>query len=513
MKKFILLFTVVIAACESFSQQPADALRFSWTVPSGTARHQAIGGAMGSLGGDITATYFNPAGLGFYRTNDGVITPAYHFGKTKADYLNRKEKEKDSKFDLGTTGYVFAGGTQKRSFALSLAFNTTASFKNDLLYRGINKQNSYSQKFIEEINASGIKDSTFTYRFYNGPSLAYNTYWIDAIKNSGGELAGFTTNSPIATGLIQEQKISTRGGIYEPSIGFASNKNDKLLIGGAIGLPYLYMNRTSSFTEADLTSDTSNKFSFGSFSDELISKGWGINLKLGVIYKPQEFWRLGLAFHSPTFYRLSDTYSSQVTTNTENYQGIYTDYSEDYTDGGPEVFPYAHITPYKVIGSISYVLREIQDVTKQRGFLTADVEYINYKASSYMVDEDEDEVYVNSAANKAYYRRLNKAIDQAYKGAFNFRVGGELKFTTLMVRAGAAYYGNPYKEVNGGKGEKLNLSGGLGYRNKGMFIDLTYVHSMTNDIHAPYLLENQANPVAKLKNTTGNVLLTFGYKF
>ena len=513
MKKFILLLTVATTTLISYSQEPADALRFSWTVPSGTARHQAIGGAMGSLGGDITATYFNPAGLGFYRTNDGVLTAAYHFGKTKAEYLGHKEKEKDRKFDLGTTGYVFAGGTQKRSFAVSLAFNTTANFKNDVLYRGVNKQNSYSQKFIEQLNASGIKDSTIAFNFYHGPSLAFNTYWIDPVKNSSGELVGFTSNSPVATGLIQEQKIATRGGIYEPSIGFASNKEDKLLIGGSLGLPFLYMNRTSSFTEADLTFDTSNRFSYGTFSDELISKGWGLNLKLGVIYKPQEFWRLGLAFHSPTLYKLLDTYSTSVTTHTENYQGIWTDKSDDYTNGGPEEFRYAHTTPYKVIGSISYVLREIQDVTKQKGFLTADVEYINYKASSYMVDEDEDEINVNSAANKAYYRALNKAIDKAYKGAFNFRVGGELKFTTIMVRAGAAYYGNPYKEVNGGKGEKLNLSGGLGYRNKGMFIDLTYVHSMTRDIHAAYMLEDHTNPVARLKNTRGNVLLTLGYKF
>ncbi|MDB5196361.1 MAG: hypothetical protein JWP88_732, partial [Flaviaesturariibacter sp.] len=108
---------------------------------------------------------------------------------------------------------------------------------------------------------------------------------------------------------------------------------------------------------------------------------------------------------------------------------------------------------------------------------------------------------------------LNKAINEAYKGAFNFRVGGELKFTTIMVRAGAAYYGNPYKAINGGSGNKLNLSGGLGYRNKGFFIDLTYVHSMTEDIHTPYRLQNAPFPTAQIKSTVGNVVATVGYKF
>jgi hypothetical protein len=516
MKRIILFFTVALAATVLYAQEPADALRISWTVLSGTARSQAVGGAMGSLGGDITATYINPAGLGFYKTGDGVFTAAWHAGNTKANYLDHKEKDKDSKFDIGTTGYVFANGSRSRnrnSYALSLAFNTTANFRNDVLYRGINKQSSYSQKFIEELNNSGIKDSTISYLFYFGPSLAFNTYWIDPVKNSSGQLTGFTTNSPVSTGLIQEQKISSRGGIYEPSMGFAVNNNDKLMIGISVGVPFLYLHRTSQFTEADATTDTSNRFDYAVFSDDLTTKGMGLNAKLGFIYKPQEYWRLGLAFHTPTVYSLTDSYNAQVTTNTEHYQGIWSDYSKDYTDGGASDFKYMHVTPYKVIGSVSYVLREIQDVTKQKGFITGDAEYVNYKASAYSLDEDPNNPDVNAASNKAYLKELNKAIDKAYKGAFNFRLGGELKFTTIMVRAGAAYFGNPYKEINGGKGKKINLSGGLGYRNKGMFIDLTYVHSMVDDIHAPYRLQNTSYPVAKLRNTTGNVLMTIGYKF
>ena len=34
----------------------------------------------------------------------------------------------------------------------------------------------------------------------------------------------------------------------------------------------------------------------------------------------------------------------------------------------------------------------------------------------------------------------------------------------------------------------LLLSGGLGYRNKGMFIDLTYVHTISKDVDFSYRL-------------------------
>lgn len=506
----ILFLIFLISSLQSYAQEPADALRVSWTVPTGTARQQAIGGAMGSLGGDLSATFVNPAGLGFYKTGDFAITPLYRFGKNKSTYFDHKETEKDAKFDFGPTGFVFGSGTRTgnvRSHVISIAFNTTGNFRNDILYRGVNNQSSYSQKFIEELENYGQFDSTITYLFPFGSSLAFNTYWIDPQRNGSGEVTGFTTNSPIGTGLIQEQKITNRGGSYEGSIAFAANIKDKLMVGGSVGVPYLYYRREASFAEADATTDNTNRFDFAEFEETLTTSGFGANLKLGIIYKPQEFWRLGLALHSPTIYSLTDKYEAQLTTNTEAHAGTWSDYSKDYTGGQPSEFEYLLVTPYKVIGSISYVLREIEDITKQRGFLTADIEYVNHKASSFSADDENGD-----QSTTTYLKQLNKAIDNAYKGAFNFRVGGELKFTTVMVRLGAAYYSNPYKNINGEKGHKLNLSGGLGYRNKGKFIDLTYVHSMTKDVHFPYRLQNGPYSGANIKGTIGNVILTFGIK-
>ena len=53
-----------------YAQEPEDGLRLSWFVPSGTARSNALGGAMGSLGGDLSSNHINPAGLGFYKSSE-----------------------------------------------------------------------------------------------------------------------------------------------------------------------------------------------------------------------------------------------------------------------------------------------------------------------------------------------------------------------------------------------------------------------------------------------------------
>lgn len=517
MRKIFLLTAFIVSSSALFAQEPADALRYSWHTTSGTARQQAVGGAMTSLGGDISATFVNPAGLGFYKTGDFVLTPGYNFLHNKSTYYGRTEKDKKNNFSFGTSGVVLGSGTnpdrrgRPGSNAFAIAINRTASFGSNVLYRGLNTQSSYSQKFLEELKKDNITTDAAASNYPFGTSLAINTYWIDT---ANGWNAGNKTFKSLATpllqtgGLLQEQRLINKGGITELALAFAGNKQDKFFWGLTLGIPFLDYTKESTFTEADPSGNNTNKFDFASITENLTTKGAGLNAKLGIIYKPAEYIRLGIAIHTPTFYRLTDKYNASVTTNTETFKGLLTQESAGFTNGQDGEFSYWMTTPYRIMASASYVLREIEDVRKQKGFLTADIEYVNYTASSYTTDPQSDD----SQTARDYLKSLNKAIDNTYKSALNFKVGGELKFTTIMARLGAAYYGNPYKNLAGAKGNRFLLSGGLGYRNKGMFIDLTYVHNMTKDVHYAYRLQNAPFSAASIKSTTGNAILTVGFK-
>ncbi|MGV3527566.1 MAG: OmpP1/FadL family transporter [Flavisolibacter sp.] len=513
MKKIVFAFCGFAGSISAWAQEPADALRYSWVVPGATARVMAIGGANGSLGGDISSTFINPAGLAFYRTGDFVFTPGYNLNKTKGTFYNHTEDDKKSQLSIGTTGFVIGSGTNGRgvrNMAFSLGINRMADFNSNILYRGQNSQSSISQKYVEELNNSGVKNSSDAeYNYPFGASLFYNTHWIDSVSNGAGQIDRFVSNAPVGSGLNQQNIVNNRGGITEFAFGLAANLNNKFMLGGTFGVPVLNYKRDGEFVEADATDDPNNAFNYGIFSEKLHTQGVGINLKAGVIYKPAEFWRLGLAFHTPTVFSLTDNYETHVTLNDDVPDNLsWNDDSKNYTGNAPSEFKYYLITPYKVMGSISYVLREVEDVTKQRGFLTADVEYVNYASAAFQPDSENG----NDLSTKDYLKSLNTAIDKAYKSAINVRAGGELKFTTIMVRAGVAYYGSPYQNIAGENGSKLNLSGGLGYRNKGFFIDLTYVHSMQKDVHFPYRLQYGPYAGANLKTTAGNALLTVGFK-
>ncbi len=492
-----------------YAQGPEDALRYSWITQNGSARNQAIGGASGSLGGEFSTLFTNPAGLGFYKTDEFVITPGFNIQKNKSTYKTVLSESDKNNLTLGATGLLFSipyhQNRAVRNFTIAFGINQAANFNSSTYYKGYNNQSSYSEKYLEELKNNHVTDPNSAASDYPfGSSLALNTYLIDTVNNPNGTFAGFKTLAPIATGLIQENTILTTGAITDLALGGAINLRDKLFLGGTVSVPILNYNRDSYFKESDATTNTANNFNYFQVNETLKTSGVGINAKLGLIYKPVEYVRLGLVFHSPTFYHVTDKYSTEIVTDLENYggAGIKTQNSGQFTNDIPGESKYSLITPWRIIGSVSYVFREVENVKRQRAFITADVEYVDYKAASFKAADGNPD-------SKSYFSDINSIIDQQYKGAINVRLGGELKFNTIMFRLGGAYYGNPYQDE---KADRIKLSGGLGYRDKGIFVDLTYVYAMNKDVNYPYRLDSKPNDPAAIQNNAGNIVLTVGFK-
>ena len=121
-------------------------------------------------------------------------------------------------------------------------------------------------------------------------------------------------------------------------------------------------------------------------------------------------------------------------------------------------------------------------------------------------------MYRLTEEEKNYYRSLNNVVKDIYKGAFNFRLGGEVKFNIIMARLGFAYYGSPYKDGNW-DASSTNVSAGIGYRAKNWFLDLAFVQSKRNFIENAYILTNGVSPRGVVTKNTSNALLTMCWKF
>jgi long-subunit fatty acid transport protein len=113
--------------------------------------------------------------------------------------------------------------------------------------------------------------------------------------------------------------------------------------------------------------------------------------------------------------------------------------------------------------------------------------------------------------NNSYYDPLNNTVKYFYKNTFNFRLGGEYKVDELAFRIGGSYSMNPYSSPDL-KANRTTVSGGLGYRKHGIFIDLTYVEAIYHDVNFPYRLGQKNNVFSTVKQYTGNIILSFGLK-
>lgn len=522
MNKILILLAVILTAQQVLSQVPEDAIRMSWGAPSGTARNQAIGGPAGSLGGDITSLFVNPAGLGFYKTSEFVMSPGLSLLHGKADFRGAGAKaESASRFNLGTTGFVLGTTspnpyTKWRTRSFSIGINQTANFNSRTFYKGTNDYSSFSESFAEEFAQSGLPIDVVLYTapLSLGTKLANYTYLIDtATVNGNVEVIGLPLRDAIINGknavLSQQKDTRTKGGITEIAIGYAANMDDKLYLGGSIGIPIVNFERRSIFTESDPNNNLKD-FSYATYDERYEAKGVGFNAKLGLIFKPTNQVRAGFSVHTPTIYGLREITTGRMEADLEDYlkdgqisvataDSIYTQFGAAIPD-----YRYDFVSPWKFLVSGSYIFSGVEDVTKQKGFITADIEYVTHASSRFHSSDN-----IN---DDAYYQGVNDAVKLSYKNAFNARIGGEMKFNTFMTRLGFAYYGSPYKEKEF-KAHKMNVSGGVGYRGGGIFLDLTYVQGLNRDVDFPYRLSDKANTYAETRNNNGKVILTFGFKF
>lgn len=516
MRKILLVLSTGCIALSLQAQVPEDALRMSWTTPSGTARNQAIGGVMGSLGGDITANFINPAGIAVYRTSEFVLTPGFNFYNNKANFRDTKTNQTGSSFQLGTTGFVFGINDPYRSYkssAFSIAVNRSANFNNHISYSGTNNYSSFSESYAAEIANSGLTlENALNSNSISFPArMGLYTYLVDTLTINGqtevvGSPLRYAFEHDTAFLLNQYNNIETKGGITEVAISFGGNTRDKFYWGASLGIPIVNYERNSTLTETDATANNKNYFHSATLKEYYSSKGVGMNLKMGIIFKPVNNIRLGLALHTPTLYGFKDTYDATMETDLENYNTATSVNVGTLNNGYLPTYKYDYTSPWRFLLSGSYIFHEVADTRQQKGFISADLEYVTYSSNRFQNGE------INDVSSQDYFTAVNSTMKQLYKGALNAKIGGELKFNTIMARAGFSYYGDPYRNQPY-KGDRMYISGGLGYRNKGYFIDLAYVYRITSDANFPYRLSDKANTYAVLNGTGSNVIATVGFKF
>ncbi|MCC8426168.1 OmpP1/FadL family transporter [Mucilaginibacter sp. UR6-11] len=485
-----LLYVIALLAISnsSFAQYAKDAIRFSTFQPGSTSRIKAIGNAGTAIGGDLSSISGNPAGLGYFTHSELSLTPEFDGYSNNAAYLGQTSQATKNNINFSNASVVFYSrlntppGQDKTRGWLSLNFgmgySRTNNFDERVQYGGKNSANSINDYYASLANSQGVADD-------NLQAWALSEKLIDAF----GTPASYSYASNSFPGVQQTGNITRTGGQTAYDFSLGANYSNKLYLGFGIGLTDMRYKSTSSFNETGSATINENGTAVtrnfnSTYSQYQTTKGSGFNARLGVIYKVIESIRLGAAITTPTFISIDDSFSEGL----ENSLSSGKNYSN-----GPVEYPlsYSMRTPFKAAGGVSVFLG-------QYGFITGDVEYIDYSST-----------HINS--NDNYTNTYDNGLIKAnYRSAINAHAGAELKLgSALALRGGYGIQGSPLK--TNGTTTKM-VTGGLGYRVGNYYADAAYVHLQGSQNIMQYDI-GPTTPVAGINATNNNFFLTIGLRY
>lgn len=497
----ILTSICLLTLSTANAQTDIDALRYSKTTFGGTARGISIGGALGALGADFASFSINPAGLGVNQSSYWAFSPSVNSIKTTSDYIGTSSADYKYNFNFSNFGLVYAdassGNYNWSSINFAFGHNRLANYHHQSFFTGYNPDNSLLDRYVEDANGNTSPENFYD-NFPFGAGLAWETYLIDPADTSAAWDASQNYLSIIPNGNVTQSRTSrTRGAMDEYVFSIGSGYRDKLYIGGTIGIPYIRYREETTYREED-SENMNAGFNHFTLTDNLSTNGTGVNFKFGLIYRLAEWIRIGGAIHTPTYFAMTDKYSSSMTSSLSDTSGNNVNYSASSPDGS---FNYSLTTPWRGIGSLAFVFREV-------GFVSVDYEYVDYglAAFHFSTSDPNEKILANS---------INQIIRSKYGPASNIRIGTEIKKDVMRFRLGYAMYGSPFQSDVASNNKRTTYSGGIGYSDDDVFVDFTYAKTITDEYYAPYTLSASNETIHGAKQTIfqNNFLITFGVKF
>lgn len=525
-----------------FGQGVVDALKYSQQDIRGTARYMGMAGAFGALGGDITTLSQNPAGIGVYRNSDIAATIDLSNQVSSVNTAGVKSSDNKFKFSCNNFGFVWTVRFNQQALKnlnFGFAYNKQKSF--DRTYKtsysgitGASSLSSYIAALSEGYSANAFSDDGSSYNPYDQSPwlnvLGYQSYLISPKSTANNTWSGIVGSGSEATGDLY---VREKGSIDEYNFNIGGNIYDVFYWG--IGLTVtdfsydLQSGYGESLTNGYLPGDEGvvvapNASGWYLMQNMLHTNGSGVKANLGVIMRATNNFRLGFAFHTPNYYKMTDTYIASVKYDFNQNGTSYNDLAE--TPNGS--YSYEFQSPWRMIASAAYVFG-------QGGILSFDYEYT---ASSGMSFDDPYSVDM--------FYNTNREISEMLSPVHTFKIGGELRITPqFSVRLGYAYQTSPVKsEYRSGREiptvgtstiftldrETNYFTVGLGYRFSNVYVDLAYMHRYRSSDLFPFSPipsdgENPFNPeelesplsispqVSTLTDHNNSFVLTMGVKF
>lgn len=498
--KRLSTFIMVLACTYASAQTIDDVLRYSTENIQGTARFQAMGGAFGALGGDLSSLNVNPAGSAVFNFSEIGITGSNYHSNNDALYGNSLRNTKDNSLELNQIGGVFVFKTTDspwKKIALAFNYDMVQNFDNEFYASGSSSSglDNYFLNFAqgEPLGPLRVQQGEYIEEAYLdiGANLGYSAQQAFLGFQAGiieptvddDENTSYFSNAEYGT-VNQQYLRNTSGYNSKFTLNFATQYEENLYLGATINFHNVLYDRVTYFDEDGYDQDSPVQFT--TFDNFLHTEGHGFSFSLGAIAKLNESVRVGGSYQSPTWYRLTDDTSQRINSTLAvsdiNFIdfGIVNLYDE-----------YKIKTPEKFTGSVAIVFG-------QEGLISFDYGY-----------QDMSKAELRPTSDPSFAAE-NDFIASELGAVNSFRLGGEYRIERVSLRAGYRYEESPY-ENSDFIGDLNGFSAGIGYDFGGSRLDLAYSRS-EQDVNT-YLFDGGINNSALVNRINTNISLGYTMKF
>ena len=476
----------------------------------GTARVMGMGGAFTSLGADLSSMSINPAGLGMYRRNEISLTPLLSLAHADTKGTQPWAGNNKTRFAMANVGAALNIFESPSNALTSLTFgfgmnrvadfNTRYSFSSDSRYDPASPDHlmpTIADVFGQQLGQAGIFPDDKGNLGYNfDPAfwpaiLGYNGYLISPVDGEWvPDCIGHNAS------VRHSMDVVNSGSINEFAISMGANFNNIVYVGATIGIQSVHKKSGITYQEEYFYygADGNGTSAVDKAGNPLISQldymslyqvseidGSGMNFKLGVIVRPVGGLRLGVAFHTPTYYWLDRTYrgdiESQLYNNETKNTLISTDYSPRQDDIGDNSWDF--VSPSRLMFGASYTFGSfaIVSVDYERDWYNG-IRVKNLPPSL-------DASFIPETYNREF--RSN------FKGTNTVRAGVEVRpLPILALRLGGGYTDSMFKDRRQyynmpSTYESYYISAGVGV-NLGRNTVLDFAYQNVTDKQTPYEL-------------------------
>lgn len=472
----------------------SDVQNLSFTAHNyGTARTMGMGNAFTALGADLTSATLNPAGLGMYVESDVSISAIMQFTKSKTansepfyegvPKWQQDHEDHTERFGLTNAGAVFTlyrGTGALTNLNVGVVYNRIADFNYSTMSASRNQQHSIADFFCALSDIDGLPTDGFTvYPYYDGATLAY----YNGLTNKDGQ-GWFIDRIGQNASIDQFSAIDVHGSLGEYDFSVGMNFADVLYVGATIGLQSLNYRRSVYYGENynypngyPSYEEMPKQLDYMGYEQRTRLTGTGVNLKLGVTVRPVNWWRVGIAYHTPTYMNTTLIYGSDMWSETYagsnsniEYANVASPIAEDAGDNS-----WHYTSPSRLLLGTAFTIGG-------RVIISADYEHSWYQS----VGLHNAPRYLDKFVYNLDYRSQSQAV---FKGGNTVRVGAEgyiLPF--LALRAGYIWSGSTLREdfkdaifTHTIPTQQEFITAGLGIKfNELVYLDVAYQYGTTN---------------------------------